>query len=109
MALILAFGFDNEEEALKFAEQHESRLFGVYKRPTMFCSNDHGGRKTEVAYTMGTRFGWWVCAKCKKPSRTYWQNVLSRKRDLMHTTTFGVNLYSQYFDGADDEDNNQAV
>lgn len=42
-------------------------VWGVFKKPTQFCECV-GGRKTASGFTRGLKYGWWVCAKCKKPT-----------------------------------------
>jgi hypothetical protein len=108
MAYMVLLSFDDEEQALTLVEDmleypdgriltpvQEHDIFGVvvaiYKKPTMFCEG-HGGKKTAIGYTMGQRWGWWVCATCKKPSRLYWLNILEKQ------SSFGKNLLDRLFD-----------
>lgn len=66
------------------------RVIGLFKKPTKFCdpSDGHRGKKTQSGWTRGTKYGWWVCAKCKKPSEGWGNNlsaVLSAARNLLVT------------------------
>ena len=36
--------------------------------PTLFCEGGHKRGKFSMAYTMGLKWGWWVCIHCKKPA-----------------------------------------
>jgi hypothetical protein len=54
---------------------------GVWKRPTIFCTCDSNDRK--VGFTRGRKYGWWVHAKCGKPSKLWgagnaWHPALGR-------------------------------
>lgn len=104
--------FENEEAALNLVEQvldegvvykpygdagdfqhiDAGEVKAVYKHPTMFCTQDHGGRKTQVGYTMGQKWGWWVCGSCGKPSRLYWENIVEKQ------SSFGKNLLWTLFE-----------
>jgi hypothetical protein len=50
---------------------------GLFRAPTNFCdpSDGHRGKKTEAGWTRGKKYGWWVCGKCKKPSRLWGTNL----------------------------------
>lgn len=55
-------------------------LWGIWKKPTKYC-DCVGGRKTLSGFTRGLNYGWWVCGKCKKPTKkwstgTHWFSVL---------------------------------
>jgi hypothetical protein len=52
-------------------------LVGVFKAPTSYCdpSDGHRGKKTDAGWTRGKKYGWWVCAACKKPSRAWGRNL----------------------------------
>ena len=99
MAYNILLHFDDEEEALTFVEHIEDhasiivrdgQVTAIYKAPTMFCEG-HGGKKTALGFTMGMKWGWWVCATCKKPSKLYWQNIVEKQ------SSFGKNIYTQLF------------
>jgi hypothetical protein len=108
MALAVLVVFEEDKEALDFVEWIEgdveyalgdSPVFNsatapaVYKFPTMFHEpfETHGAKKTEAAFTMGQKWGWWVCAICKKPSRMYWDQIVKRQ------SSFGKNVKSMFF------------
>lgn len=101
--------FENEEMALTLVEDMldnpdariltptqendvAAKVVAIYKHPTMFCTQDHGGRKTQVGYTMGQKWGWWVCGSCGKPSRLYWENIVEKQ------SSFGKNLLWTLFE-----------
>jgi hypothetical protein len=77
MARFILLEFANDTEAEDFAgavlsTKLESswktmKLWGIFQKPTKFCECV-GGRKTASGYTRGIKYGWWVCAKCKKPT-----------------------------------------
>jgi hypothetical protein len=105
VALLILLSVEDEQEALDIAEQWENKgLVGIYKKPTMFCDGEHGGRKTEVGFTKGQKYGWWVCAKCRKPKKRYWDNVLSG--DPMFGPPEAFNLIRNYFVDSVDEESN---
>jgi hypothetical protein len=78
--------FDNDDQADKFIESvdkdevyrdtsgwledaervHSFFVRGVYKKPTKFC--ECTGNMKNRAFTRGTKYGWWVCTKCGKPT-----------------------------------------
>lgn len=98
MAYLVLLDFGDEEAALTFVdEQLESEngldVKAIYKRPTMFHEpfETHGAKKTETAWTMGQKWGWWVCQWCKKPSRMYWESVIEKQ------SSFGKNLLWKLF------------
>lgn len=68
----------------------QCKVVGLFARPTVFCNpadDLHRGRgKTGRGWTRGTKYGWWVCAVCKKPSRMWGeglQSVLAGARNLL--------------------------
>lgn len=74
MMMAVVITFENDSDAIDYALSNPNTT-GIYKIPTMFCDGQHGGRKTEVGFTKGLKYGWWVCAKCMKPKRQYWDNI----------------------------------
>lgn len=102
MALIVVCNFDDDNEALDFAEAHEAKVIAIHKRPTQFCQGC-SGRKTDIGFTRGTKFGWWVCAKCRKPKWKYWQTVLSRDSKPPFSGPYGFNIFTKYFDSDTEE------
>lgn len=82
MAVYVVLAFDNEEEAKKFVggtiqskvvvdyvteEAMKVEVYGVYKKPTQFCTCISGGKR-DGGYRRGTNYGWWVHAACNKPT-----------------------------------------
>jgi hypothetical protein len=64
-------------------------IVGVFAAPTKFCdpTDGHLGRgKIAKAFQRGTKWGWWVCKACKKPTKA-WGNyipvVIGNSIDLM--------------------------
>jgi hypothetical protein len=68
----IALLFEDENEALEFINETQKRekVKGVYKYPTLYCEGSCG----RWGFTQGRRWGWWVCAVCKKPRWTAWEN-----------------------------------
>lgn len=74
--LAVAFQFEDEDEALEFANAHPQKIVGIYKVPTIFCEEVHtNAKKTQQGFTQGQRWGWWVCAYCKKPKKTAYLHI----------------------------------
>jgi hypothetical protein len=91
MAVYVMLTFDNDDEAHKYVkdvlqsksvtiatksldpdvEEIPALVRGVWKKPTIFCTCDSNDRK--VGFTRGKKFGWWVHAKCGKPSKLWGQ------------------------------------
>jgi hypothetical protein len=90
MAVYVMLTFDNDDEAHEFVKQTledmgvtvdelsenglrkiPALVRGVWKKPTIFCTCDSGDRK--VGFTRGKKYGWWVHAKCGKPSKLWGQ------------------------------------
>lgn len=87
MARIVVLSFEDNEEAEAFADAvkfyvadrmtNQRRVFpevlGLFAYPTLFCeSSGSGGCRVSgrrvAGWTRGLKYGWWVCAVCKKPS-----------------------------------------
>lgn len=52
----------------------EVNPIAVFKMPTKFCDPSDGhrsGRKTYQGWTRGKKYGWWVCARCGKPTKLW--------------------------------------
>jgi hypothetical protein len=91
--VVLEFQDNNvAEDLVKYwieTDEVEYEVVGVYARPTLFCSpNDghRGGRKTQSGWTRGTKYGWWVCGVCKKPSKLWggrFEIVVCEARNLL--------------------------
>lgn len=53
------------------------KVEGIYKKPTLFCNimdPIHGSRRI-TGFTKGQKWGWWVCAVCKKPRKLAIDNL----------------------------------
>lgn len=81
MALHVLLSFDDDADAVKYINDTLTgvvRVEGIYKKPTQFCdnmdTNTHGNRRVQ-GFTKGQKWGWWVCAQCKKPKKLYWDNI----------------------------------
>jgi hypothetical protein len=85
MARFVLLQFDDDQEAEDFAEmalkQHGviydsreyivcagAKIWGIYQKPTKFCDCDGSGKKTMIGFTRGKKYGWWIHAKCMKPT-----------------------------------------
>lgn len=114
MAMTVVLVFDDDEQALTLiddmleAKKHGRHgiltplqendvhpvVKGLYKHPTMFCICQ-SGRKTELGFTRGKKWGWWVCAQCSMPKALYWKNIFN-------ANGFGNNLLDRYFEREDE-------
>lgn len=108
MAMSIVFHFDDDKTALQFAEEHEEEgLVGIFKVPTLFCEGGHTAKRV-TGFTRGKRYGWYVCAVCKKPSKAAWQDPYGVKPYSLdaaimaitfgHGGPFGRNLLRDFFD-----------
>lgn len=86
MARYVVLSFDDNETAEEFVKNGKDfldktydnfwggvTLVGLYAKPTLFCPHSgsggcRGGNKRVQGWTRGLKYGWWVCAECKKPS-----------------------------------------
>ncbi len=111
MAFLVLLDFETEEEALTLIDDMlenagqavltpvqennvHPTVVGLYKRPTQFCPCPSDG------FTKGVKYGWWVCAGCRKPRRLYWRNALSGRRGFSMPEAY--NLMEDYFEFEDD-------
>ncbi len=69
----------------------ECTIVGLVGKPTQFCdpSDDHlkGRGKTGRGFTRGKKWGWWVCAICKRPTKGWaagWKAVVGDGRNLLN-------------------------
>jgi hypothetical protein len=89
LAVYVLLTFDDDQHAHDFVKvivqgkynDSGGKIWGVWKKPTQFCPGCQGGKKTSLGFTRGLKYGWWVCAKCKKPtprwaSGAHWFTVL---------------------------------
>jgi len=108
MARIVVLRFDDDKTAEEFVKNGKDfldatydvfwggvSLVGLFAMPTMFCpSSGSGGcsqSKRVRAWQRGRKFGWWVCAVCKKPSgfvppgkpNEIWRRVVSQGVNLL--------------------------
>lgn len=90
--LIVVHLYEDEAQALADADRaeitHEGRVVGIYKVPTLFCETVHTGRMQ--GFTQGQRWGWWVCAVCKKPKKTAYLHMWE------YMSNFGFNLIERF-------------
>jgi hypothetical protein len=78
MARIVVLSFDSNEAAESFAavsmnDDVPYKVEAMIARPTTGCRGPHrvpGKMKPERGWSRTIRFGWFVCAVCKKPSAT---------------------------------------
>jgi hypothetical protein len=107
VAVYVMLAFDDDEQAKTLVEDMlrspgadiltpsqennvHATVRAVYKRPTVFCdeSDGHKKGKTSAGFTRGRKYGWWVCAKCGKPTKAWAQG----EKWFQH---LGVNLLPQ--------------
>ena len=63
---------DNElDNFLEFLRPH---TVGVFKKPTKFCDCE-SSRKPPQGWTKGTKYGWWICTMCGKPSERWAESL----------------------------------
>jgi hypothetical protein len=104
MALIVLVTVEDDEAALSLVEWIEAgggekvpdvrtmKVPSIYKMPTMFHRpfESHAGKMANT-FTLGQKWGWWVCSTCKKPSSLVWETLLTKQ------TSFGKNIKSMFF------------
>lgn len=68
----------------------ECHVVGLLAKPTLFCNPEDGHLKsvgkTGRGFTRGMKYGWWVCAICKKPTKGWaagWKPVVADARNLL--------------------------
>lgn len=98
MAALIVLKFDDDKAAQKFVQEHSDEtpfdtfeVYAAYKMPTMFHAafETHGAKKTQGAWTMGQKWGWWICSVCAKPSALYWETIKKQ-------SSFGRNILDLY-------------
>lgn len=116
MSYMVLLSFEDEERALQLVEsilddygvhipyregtpddfeEVACKVEAIYKMPTQFCRMPGGcttGKRSGGGWTMGQKWGWWVCAICKMPSKMYWESVVHKQ------SSFGKNLLDRLFD-----------
>lgn len=76
---------DDEATLDHFIKSDDTRA--IYRRPTTFCTCEIGSRKKGGGWTRGKKYGWWVCAVCKKPS-----SYVHAEDNILMAGPFGFNL-----------------
>jgi hypothetical protein len=82
MAMFVLLSFPDDADAIDWVQRmkgdSESLVVeGIYKKPTLFCDltdTIHGNRRV-TGFTKGQKWGWWVCAVCKKPRKLSIDNL----------------------------------
>jgi hypothetical protein len=101
MAIHVLLSFEDDDLARRFVEKVNGafeyiperkarQVLGFWKAPRKFCEctdltekdernlNRKGrAKKFQRGWTRGKRYGWWVCSKCRKPSK-HWEPGLAR-------------------------------
>jgi hypothetical protein len=108
MAMYVLVAFDDDQHAknwIKVQETYAARrkaltdeeapadtgnyeVVAMYKKPTMFCNvmdGNHPSTRRVIGFTKGTKWGWWVCARCSKPREMYVEGIVAN-------SGFGYNL-----------------
>ena len=71
---------EGEEHLTPAAKKYEATIQAVVAKPTVWCRCDipletkyqrrrRIAQKREGGWSRGVRFGWWLCARCRKPSK----------------------------------------
>lgn len=104
------FGDTEEARSLTLAERYAFKVFGIWRKPTKFCQcgpgpglgggyGGRGGSKSSHGFTRSLGYGWWVCARCSKPTALWASGA-------RWFTIFGKNLLPRalriYKDDGDD-------
>jgi hypothetical protein len=100
MARYVVLAFDDNDKAVEFIKQVAAKpelpytVEALTMKPTLFCecssspgSGTRYGNKKITPFQKGTKWGMWVCAKCKKPSKFWGQcygAVISSARNLLN-------------------------
>lgn len=66
-----------EMEDKDFTEFDGPSVRAVYKKPTQFCDSatHKGSGRRVMGFTRGTKFGWWLCTQCKKPTAAWGASI----------------------------------
>lgn len=85
MAKYVLLLFDDDGAADSFVNVYSVRedafskvlpeVVGVYKKPTVFC-DCIGSRKPPDGWRKGSKYGWWICTMCGKPSEEWSKRML---------------------------------
>jgi hypothetical protein len=92
--------FDDNEAAERFVAapvvlEGEVEVMALFAGPTQFCTCT-GSKGRIHAWTLGQKYGWWVCKQCKKPAEAtagpYQQMrfVISQGRNLLDEFLMGL-------------------
>lgn len=67
------------------------KVMAIYKAPTIFCecATTAGVSIKQRGWGRGTRWGWWACSLCGRPSKSVSENV------FFEDTQFGFNLLNK--------------
>lgn len=106
MARLVVLSFEDNEEAEAFIKNENQtpeavwdlKVEGAFAMPTQFCpSSGSGGcspSKRVRGWVRGKKYGWWVCAICKKPSgfsgtgsKELWRRVVAQGVNLLKEIT----------------------
>lgn len=96
MARYVVLYFENNDEAEAFATYSSVRdilstiyapeIVALVPAPTLFCECSIRGGTKGRGFFKGQKYGWWVCAKCGKPTEawgTYYAAVVSAGNNLL--------------------------
>jgi hypothetical protein len=99
MARYVVLSFEDNEDAETFIQHCDGqssiivtgKVEALIAKPTMFCPNSAAGGcptgKRTHSFTRGLKWGWWVCAVCKKPVKLRDQklmyNCISQGKNLL--------------------------
>ena len=70
--------------------QLDGRVDALIPAPTQFCEDNHSRKMP--AWTLGKKFGWWVCRDCRRPSKgwgTSFRAVINSGRNLIDDIRIG--------------------
>ena len=102
MARLVVLRFEDNDEAEEFVNAHKvymadektnmhqafPEVLGLLAMPTQFCEQGGCGKGRIKEFARGTSYGWWVCARCHKPSgkttgAKLWRTICSQARNLL--------------------------
>lgn len=92
MAVYVVLELEDEKDVTFLQQTYEWPIVGVFKKPTLFhdpALHQNRTSKSELSFTRGKKYGWWVCATCKRPTTGWGQNVQA-------VISSGVNLANEY-------------
>lgn len=105
MARLVVLKFENNDAADRFVESMQeyhvyasdkrtnmrevfAEVVGLFAFPTIFCEAGGCGTGRVKQFFHGPKYGWWVCARCGKPSgkttgEKLFRQVVSQARNLI--------------------------